>query len=119
MLILGGLSLGLAVGMVWGRSPGLVEWCRARAVCIESDDWGLCGFLPDSSAIAAMDREALAPGHFPDVYWHSTLEDSAMVAELAAVLKAHVGRDGLLLQLSGGSDAMISIQNIVFILDFV
>jgi len=95
MLILGGLSLGLAVGMVWGRSPGLVEWCRARAVCIESDDWGLCGFLPDSSAIAAMDREALAPGHFPDVYWHSTLEDSAMVAELAAVLKAHVGRDGL------------------------
>jgi hypothetical protein len=28
-----------------------------------------------------------------------------------------MGRDGVLLQLSGGRDTMISIQNIVFILD--
>ncbi|MEZ4389321.1 MAG: hypothetical protein R3D98_17375 [Candidatus Krumholzibacteriia bacterium] len=87
--------LGLAVGLVWGRAPALVEWARARAVCIESDDWGLCGFLPDSAAITALDRDHLAPGHFPEVYWHSTLEDSAAVSRLCAVLAAHVGRDGL------------------------
>ncbi|MBD3221794.1 hypothetical protein GF314_11190 [bacterium] len=89
------VGFGLAVGMVWGRSPALVEWERARAVCIQSDDWGLCGFLPDSSAIVALDREALAPGPFPEVYWHSTLEDSAAVASLAGILATHHGRDGL------------------------
>jgi len=92
-LLLVGLSLG--IGMVGGRSPGLVEWERARAICIESDDWGLCGFLPDSSAIAVLDRDALAPGPFPDVYWHSTYEDSAAVARLCAILAEHHGRDGL------------------------
>ena len=40
------------------------------------------------------DREDLAPGEFPEVYWHSTLEDSAAVADLCAVLAAHPGRDG-------------------------
>jgi hypothetical protein len=94
------VGVGLAVGMVWGRSPSLVAWDRVRAVCIESDDWGLCGFVPDSSAIVALDRRALDPeivaaGSFPPVYWHSTLEDSADVARLCAVLAAHRGRDGL------------------------
>lgn len=93
--VLLGLFLSLGVGMVWGRSSSLVEWRQQRAVCIESDDWGLCGFLPDSTAVALVDRVALAPGHFPDVYWHSTLEDSAQVARLAAVLGEHHGRDGL------------------------
>ncbi len=95
IMVLGLVALGLAVGLIWGRGPGLVEWGRARAVCIESDDWGLCGFLPDSLAIAALDREGLAPGQFPAVYWHSTLEDSTAVARLCAVLAAHTGRDGL------------------------
>lgn len=89
------VALGLGIGMVGGRSPGLVEWTRARSICIESDDWGLCGFLPDSAAIPVLDRDALAPGPFPDVYWHSTYEDSAAVARLCAVLADHHGRDGL------------------------
>lgn len=94
-LVLGVVVLGLLVGLVGGRSAGLVDWAKARVICIESDDWGLCGFLPDSSAIAVLDRQALDPGPFPDVYWHSTYEDSASVAQLCAVLAAHHGRDGL------------------------
>lgn len=89
------VALGLGIGMVWGRSPALVEWDRVRVICIESDDWGLCGFLPDSAAIPALDREGLAPGHFPPVYWHSTLEDSADVVRLCEVLASSRGRDGL------------------------
>ncbi|HOX26557.1 MAG TPA: hypothetical protein PLL30_08235 [Candidatus Krumholzibacteria bacterium] len=92
---IGGAALVVAAGVLWGRSPAAVEWRRARTICIESDDWGLCGFLPDTSALAGLDRKVLAPGQFPEVYWHSTLEDSAMVAELAAVFAAHRGRDGL------------------------
>jgi len=91
-----GLLLGgLAVGLVWGHPRSAVDWQRGRAVVLASDDWGLCGFLPDSAAIAHLDREALAPGQIPDAYWHTTLEDSAMVAALGAVLQRHRGRDGL------------------------
>ena len=92
---MGVLLLGLAVGMVWGRSPAMVDWAGVRAICIESDDWGLCGFLPDVGAISGLNREQLEPGEFPEVYWHSTLEDSAVVAQLCAVLAGHRGRDGL------------------------
>jgi hypothetical protein len=87
--------LGVAAGVLLGRSPGGVDWSRARVVCIESDDWGLCGFLPDSAAAVAMDPDVLDPGFFPDVYWRSTLEDSAAVALLAGILAEHRGRDGL------------------------
>ncbi len=93
-----GLALALlllAVGMVWGRSPAGVDWQRVRAVCIESDDWGLCGFVPDSAALGVLDRDVLAPGRLPEIYWHSTLEDSAAVAALCDVLAGHRGRDGL------------------------
>ncbi len=85
----------LAVGMVWGRSPAGTDWQRVRAVCIESDDWGLCGFVPDSTALVALDRGALAPGRLPEIYWLSTLEDSTAVAALCGVLSGHRGRDGL------------------------
>ena len=95
LLTMGVVLLGVAAGMLLGRSPGAVDWYQARAVCIESDDWGLCGFLPDSAAAGAMDRAVLEPGFFPDVYWRSTLEDSAAVASLAVILAEHCGRDGL------------------------
>ena len=93
--LLGGALLGLAVGMVWGRSPAMVDWTRVRAVCIESDDWGLCGFLPDTTALVGLDREDLSPGEFPEVYWGSTLEDSTVLSRLCEVLERHPGRDGL------------------------
>ncbi len=94
-LTTGILLLGLAVGMVWGRSPAAVDWGRARAICIESDDWGLCGFLPDSTALAGLVPDELSPGEFPEVYWRSTLEDSTVLAQLCAVLASHPGRDGM------------------------
>lgn len=94
-LTAGVLLLGLAIGMVWGRSPAAVDWARARAICIESDDWGLCGFLPDTTALVGLSREKLDPGEFPEVYWRSTLEDSTVLAQLCEVLAGSAGRDGL------------------------
>lgn len=85
----------LAVGLVWGQHRSVVDWGQVRALVLASDDWGLCGFLPDSTAIAHVDREALSPGNIPEVYWHSTLEDSASIAALGAVLGRHRGRDDL------------------------
>lgn len=85
----------LAAGIFGGGQRSAVDWRRLRAVCLASDDWGLAGFLPDSAAIAHLDRQALAPGRVIEIYWHSTLEDSAMTAALGQVLAAHRGRDGL------------------------
>jgi hypothetical protein len=82
-------------GLVLGSHRSLVDWQRLRAVCISSDDWGFAGFLPDSSAIDDQDRGVLAPRGIMDVYWHSTLEDSAMTAALYSILARHRGRDGL------------------------
>ncbi len=94
------LSLGvlLAAGAVFlsGRDRSAVDWRSLRAVAFESDDWGLAGFLPDAEALSGLDRNELAPGRFPEVYWGSTLEDSAHVEALARVLaSAARGRDGL------------------------
>jgi hypothetical protein len=72
-----------------------VDWRGLRAVALESDDWGLAGFVPSARVWEGLRREDLSPGRFPEVYWNSTLEDSAMVADLAALLASHRGRDGL------------------------
>ncbi len=85
----------LGVGFLLGGERGAIDWTAQRAVVFESDDWGLAGFIPAAGAWDGLDRTALAPGSFPEVYWGSTLEDSAQVAELAAVLASVRGRDGL------------------------
>ncbi|MBE0567100.1 MAG: hypothetical protein IH621_14155 [Krumholzibacteria bacterium] len=85
----------LAVAFGLGSDRAAVDWSAQRAVVLESDDWGLAGFVPDGGAWEGLERQALAPGRFPDVYWGSTLEDSAQVADLAAVLAGVRGRDGL------------------------
>ncbi|MGD9548282.1 MAG: hypothetical protein AB7V45_12150 [Candidatus Krumholzibacteriia bacterium] len=93
-----GLGVFLAAGAIFlvGRDRSAVDWRSLRAVAFESDDWGLAGFLPDAQALSGLDRDALAPGRFPDVYWGSTLEDSAQVGALTRVLAAAArGRDGL------------------------
>ena len=72
-----------------------VDWRLARAVLFESDDWGLCGFVPDASALDSLDRAGLTPGPFPEVYWGTTLEDSATVARLHRLLQRSRGRAGL------------------------
>ncbi len=84
----------LGLGMVLGGSPSLVDWRSARAVVIESDDWGLCGYVPAAAALEGLDLTGLRVGEIPAVYLNSTLEDSAAVTALAAVLAAGRGRDG-------------------------
>lgn len=71
-----------------------VDFGSFPVVAVESDDWGLAGFVPHPGALAGVDRERLAPGRFPPVYWGSTLEDSAQVAALCDLLDRHRGRDG-------------------------
>lgn len=83
------------VALVTAGPQGMVDWRALKAVTIESDDWGLSGFVPEPAAWDGRRREDLTPGHFPEIYWNSTLEDSASVAELAAVLGSYCGRDGL------------------------
>lgn len=85
----------IVAGLIAGRGPAMVDWREVRGVVLESDDWGLCGFFPDTTAMAGLSPAALQTGPFPPVYWGSTLEDSAAVAELAAVLAGVRGRDGL------------------------
>ncbi len=82
------------VALLTAGPQGMIDWRAQRAIAFESDDWGLSGFVPDATAWDGRRREDLTPGNFPDVYWNSTLEDSAAVAELATVLGAYRGRDG-------------------------
>lgn len=88
-------ALAGAVCLLAAGQQGLVDWRAVRAIVIESDDWGLAGFVPDAEAWAGLRREDLDPGRFPAVYWNSTLEDSSAVADLAGILGARRGRDGL------------------------
>ena len=92
--VAGGVALLLGGGGLLLDGPrGVVDWRVARVVVLESDDWGLSGFFPDSSPPAAA-RVRLGGG-FPAPYWESTLEDSVDVAALAGVLGRYAGRDGL------------------------
>ncbi|MBU0741597.1 hypothetical protein KJ554_04490 [bacterium] len=89
------IGTAFASGFVLLKPRGAVDWTAARAVVIESDDWGLCGFTPSRGALDSIDIEAICPGEFPPVYLYSTLEDGATVARLADLLSAHPGRDGV------------------------
>ncbi len=96
IIILAGIVVwGLvAVSFLLGGARSAVAWRSLRAVAIESDDWGLAGFVPDAHAWRDLDHTELNTGSFPEVYWLSTLEDSAMVAALNLVLAGHLGHDG-------------------------
>ena len=86
---------GLVAGtFLLGGARSAVAWRSLRAVAIESDDWGMAGYVPDVDAWRDLNREELKIGYIPDIYWFSTLEDSAMVASLNMVLAGHLGRDG-------------------------
>jgi hypothetical protein len=100
----GWLGLGLAAGVLvalvgtgvlLGGPRAAVDWRSFPVVALQSDDWGLAGFIPQGAALQGIDRGLLSPGRFPEVYWGSTLEDSASVAELCGILAAQRGRDGL------------------------
>lgn len=85
----------LGAGFLLGGPRSLVAWEPLRPIALESDDWGLAGFVPDKSAWTGLDRQRLDTGRFPDVYWNSTLEDSSVVRRLNDILESHLGRDGL------------------------
>ncbi len=93
LLALGLLAVLLTAGFIFLRPRAVVDWTDARAVVLESDDWGLCGFTPDRATIDGADVAAIAPGDTPGVYRYSTLESAADVNRLAALLSSHVGRD--------------------------
>jgi len=94
VFLMGGLLVLSVAGLVFSDAPSQVDWTGLRAVVLESDDWGLPGFVPAAGAWEGLDPSDLAPGRFPPVYWESTLEDSTMVADLCAVLASVRGRDG-------------------------
>lgn len=98
-LIIGAITVTLlallGAAFLTARPAASVQWSRLRVVAFESDDWGLQGFIPSADAWDGIDRAALAPGRFPDVYWGSTLEDSAGVARLCGLMADQIGRDGL------------------------
>lgn len=85
----------VACALLTAGPRSAVDWRGLRAVALESDDWGLAGFVPSVRVWDGLRREDLSPGGFPEVYWNSTLEDSTTVADLAAMLALHRGRDGL------------------------
>jgi hypothetical protein len=71
-----------------------LDWHRLRAVVLESDDWGLCAWVPDDRAHRAL---ALLPAFRSAAglrYGRSTLESAADVTELARALGEVRGGDG-------------------------
>ena len=71
-----------------------LDWHRLKAVVLESDDWGLCAWVPDDRAHRAL---ALLPAFRTPAglrYGRSTLETAEDVAALAEVLREVRGGDG-------------------------
>jgi len=71
-----------------------LDWGRLRAVVIQSDDWGLCGWVPDEPAHRALTDAPVwrtPPGR---IYGRSTLESAADVAKLRDLLLEFRGGDG-------------------------
>ncbi|HEY2956155.1 MAG TPA: polysaccharide deacetylase family protein [Candidatus Eisenbacteria bacterium] len=71
-----------------------LDWARLRAVVLESDDWGLCAWVPDDEAWKALERTPAFRSPAGLRYGRSTLEGAADVKALAEVLEAHRGADG-------------------------
>jgi hypothetical protein len=85
----------IAAFFIFTGQNSMVDWQSIKPVVIQSDDWGLCGFFPETTNLTESQKEILNPGDFPAVYWTSTLEDSTDVAVLSSMLKTHIDRDGL------------------------
>lgn len=72
-----------------------LDWHRLKAVVLESDDWGLCAWVPDEQAhrvLAGQPAFRSVPGQR---YGRSTLEHAADVQALARTLLDFRGGDGL------------------------
>jgi hypothetical protein len=72
-----------------------LDWHRLKAVVLESDDWGLCAWVPDEQAhrvLAGQPAFRSVPGQR---YGRSTLESAEDVRALAGTLGEFRGGDGL------------------------
>ena len=71
-----------------------LDWARLRAVVLESDDWGLCAWVPDREAWTALAGTPAFRSPAGERYGGSTLESAADVKALAGLLLEHSGGDG-------------------------
>ena len=71
-----------------------VDWRRLRAVVLESDDWGLCAWVPDEQAHRALADTPAFRSRAGRIYGRSTLERADDVTRLVATLLEFRGRDG-------------------------
>ena len=72
-----------------------LDWRRLKAVVLESDDWGLCAWVPDERAFRSLADTPAWRGPAARAYGRSTLEGADDVALLSAVLLEFRGGDGL------------------------
>jgi len=63
-----------------------LDWHRLRAVVLESDDWGLCAWVPDDRAHRALANQPAFRTEAGLRYGRSTLESADDVRLLAAEL---------------------------------
>ena len=71
-----------------------VDWGRLRAVVIESDDWGLCAWVPDEDAWQALSGTPAWRSPAGRRYGRSTLETAVDVIRLNEILLGVRGGDG-------------------------
>lgn len=87
--------------MLWSRAfddpePRVnLDWRRLKAVVLESDDWGLCAWVPDEQAHRVLADAPAWRGPTGRVYGGSTLEHADDVAQLVGSLLEFRGGDGL------------------------
>lgn len=71
-----------------------LDWRHLKAVVLESDDWGLCAWVPDEAAFQALAATPAFREPAARAYTRSTLERAEDVARLTSVLLEFRGRDG-------------------------
>ncbi len=72
-----------------------LDWHRLRAVVLQSDDWGLCAWVPDDRAHRVLADLPAFRSEAGLRYGRSTLEHAVDVRALAGTLSAVRGADGL------------------------
>lgn len=71
-----------------------LDWRLLKAVVLESDDWGLCAWVPDETAHETLAATPAFRDPAARAYTRSTLERADDVARLSATLLEFRGRDG-------------------------
>ncbi len=72
-----------------------LDWHRLKAVVLESDDWGLCAWVPDEQAHRVLAGEPAFRSVPGQRYGRSTLESATDVRALVELLLEFRGGDGL------------------------